>query len=1605
MSTTTSEQGAQRTEAIFALRDRLVRDLKQAKKGKVGSKVSANGEADTSPLDYSAAFNLILEILSTPASALPSAAKGSGVPPTTLVAFEALEHLLKRSQSIIASASSSEIEVETVRNQLSTPLLVTLSTVLYTAWDIHPLSVQAKLKSCLILLLALASPSSLDIPEVSHQLKAKILADPWNNKRSLYSFEALLPHHDLEYFADFSVRPDVDLKEGIVRRIVEGILASEDMAPVAGRVGVSWVEKCWERQRKDGDDESSRFWIRPVLEACRLPGGAKARGNICIYFIAPICAKRPQAFRELLAEGGYLFERGEENVGQLGDEDLEAALAFLRVGNSLSLVQLDSATSTTNSSAKIDLPVSILETSLTRLSPSLRIDALSLLVTSSSNALPFPPSSLQLLRTFYTYSLGDEEGDVRMQTIGLTGKLLLRLRDSAWKAQRTANKGKDGAQEAQEYVESVKEWIEWWFELIVEKNLNPARPYRIKMNSLRMLDLAFQARIDSDYRLDSEGDSKKGGDGNKRDTTNGYSTYRKTASTQTPMFSVKSRPQVQKETKGDATLIVEEDPWPFKIRLATAETTQVLLRQLLSTYTSARAVCISTLERFPSPLPGYEGVEGNEKAKRELLLPALRMIRSGREADASAGAGILGLVWRKWVLDSVEKGDGSLANWTLGEVGGWVESEATKTGPPGFSFISSLLDLADHELSIYSSNLAQAASTIPMHGTILALRHLFISVPPSSYQTLSTPEELRALFRRALDTVKRVWEVTEPILAARGLEDPVEEGEADTEEARAIRIERSLANLELADDVEEDADLPEAEGMGGPQYRVILSACWRSIKEASELVETLLRLPSELGSTAFQAVWNYDEICEMGELFADWLRRIRHRGASMSLHPCYSRTAGVLLVAGKEWNEAGELPAKWLNHHLDSIVSSRISFTRRSAAIPYLLVGLLTTILPSSRSTFEAGFTRLFEIAESTSTDISDESRVHAMNTLRTAFLDAKCAGAIGPFVERAFLLSISLFWSTNWILRNVAMMLFASLITRAFNAKRTNLDRDYVSLGKRMTIDDFFGRYPNLKDVLREELARGWQQSLREAATSSLQSSIFAILMLFSLLQTPNPVESTTSDPIAALTEPIIPLVTACSASRVWKIRDAASDALTGLIAPSRVPEYCEKILLELERDHSTLDKNELHGKIGQILRLLRGVPPLSPEAEAPVANAYIRLATTLLSPSQSPDSSSFRPTQPFAVLSSFLLIALYLPSTLSSPLSPIYAFASSSLTQADAWSPSTYHVPSAEEFLRSCWQVLSKATTLLEYKLALVEAALQGRSIEVKREALAQLAILSEEDPSSINRIQHPLLTCLLSAHQAGDVRVAVAEILQSSTTTENKSFAEVESLNRNTTDVPLREALMSVLAGMARSEPERDSVLQMIERWSRISESVDSREASALALVTLRSSLDETPLSPAQEARFLLCAVRLLQDDDAETRDLAYKAARSKLVEGKAVEAIVRTGGDPLRSLILRDEELQFEEDLENLSNPSSLMFTIEKPNICRDDFLLPTISLSLSKRLDSEVVNRRSKALKNTIQTARGLESGPLGRDGNELVCRWVTPLEWELDLSGQQLVDA
>lgn len=727
--------------------------------------------------------------------------------------------LMRRAQAVVTGRSHAD-EVSQLRDLFTPNFLNALVSDLYAAWEIQNSPTQVKMRAALDAVLGIAASSGLDLPSVFSHLRDMLVVDPPDRKRHLHILDVLLKYGTVEVFAAFApANRTGDVEANVLRYFLRTITLSEELAQLAGKVVVSWVSKCWDATAA----ERPESWTVPTLEACRL--GSKELQKISTYVFPGLFARRKAAFRELLRACG-----GPEIEDALGvpqnEADLAIALEVVKVGNALNLVASEAGP--VSDPLKIPFPTGLLKTCLLRASPSLRSAALSVLVLSSSSSVQLPAASFPLLTDFFKYSLGEEDAEFRMHLSHLTGRLLLRLRDSSLKAQRTADKGKDGATAAAHYVETVQQWSTWLLDLVSRVNLNPARPFRLKLNSLRILDHALQARVDLRYRV-----------GDLDASITGYSSYRRAATTSISLFQLKHRQVEQRaqavsgdsssESSRPATPVDTshaESGWPFAIDLVNPNVTQTLLRQLSSTYTALRFLVISTLERFPSPLPGYEGPHGAERAQQELLAPALRMIRSGREAEASAGASVVGLVWRKWVLEDLRSAAGSASpRRTLGYVGGWQEGMETAQGPAGFAYISSLLDLADHQLEQYAADLATAAASAPMHGTLLALRHLLISIPKTAYGALSGPEPRRALFHRILAVIRRVWEVTSPVLAASGPGD-----EADNEEARALRFSTEANGAPGASAGADDDDA--ADGSGGPQYKIILNACWRAMKEA-----------------------------------------------------------------------------------------------------------------------------------------------------------------------------------------------------------------------------------------------------------------------------------------------------------------------------------------------------------------------------------------------------------------------------------------------------------------------------------------------------------------------------------------------------------------------------------------------------------------------------------------------------------------------------------------------------------------------------------------------------------------------------------------------------
>lgn len=87
----------------------------------------------------------------------------------------------------------------------------------------------------------------------------------------------------------------------------------------------------------------------------------------------------------------------------------------------------------------------------------------------------------------------------------------------------------------------------------------------------------------------------------------------------------------------------------------------------------------------------------------------------------------------------------------------------------------------------------------------------------------------------------------------------------------------------------------------------------------------------------------------------------------------------------------------------------------------------------------------------------------------------------------------------------------------------------------------------------------------------------------------------------------------------------------------------------------------------------------------------------------------------------------------------------------------------------------------------------------------------------------------------------------------------------------------------------------------------QSVESRESTALALVAFSRSVASNALSARLGPNYKQLLARLLQDDDVVVRGHARDAYGSRLIEAKAVEEILKSGGQDLRDALLREEEV--------------------------------------------------------------------------------------------------
>ncbi|PYH94631.1 HEAT repeat protein [Aspergillus ellipticus CBS 707.79] len=315
-----------------------------------------------------------------------------------------------------------------------------------------------------------------------------------------------------------------------------------------------------------------------------------------------------------------------------------------------------------------------------------------------------------------------------------------------------------------------------------------------------------------------------------------------------------------------------------------------------------------------------------------------------------------------------------------------------------YMVVDTLLKKLEQKLSLHGGLFNSSMRDAPLHGYVSALR--YIVATPDFYTLVShgqpAHDNWKSIHSRIVQVCDRIWNGVKPVLC---IDSP--EGHTD-------------------DPIEE---------LGvGPKD--ILSYSWRALRESSLLLHATIsnKTYGPQGDSEF-TVGHFEKI---GTVSFTQLAELRHRGAFSTVSQTFATCCQRCGQSSSP--EIAALPSRWYQEAKKIIFESASKLTRRSAGLPALVAGILSS--NARGPLFQSVIKDLHEISHLPAEH--DKSRqdmplpqVHAMNCLKDIFTNTKLGPHTEPFIMPALRLSAERLGSPIWALRNSGLMLFRALLTR----------------------------------------------------------------------------------------------------------------------------------------------------------------------------------------------------------------------------------------------------------------------------------------------------------------------------------------------------------------------------------------------------------------------------------------------------------------------------------------------------------------------------------------------------------------------------------------------
>ena len=533
-------------------------------------------------------------------------------------------------------------------------------------------------------------------------------------------------------------------------------------------------------------------------------------------------------------------------------------------------------------------------------------------------------------------------------------------------------------------------------------------------------------------------------------------------------------------------------------------------------------------------------------------------------------------------------------------------------------------------------NLIKASEEGPMYGTLYCIRTIlefFLNSSLSKHQA----KEIKVWILQLIEILSNL-----SVIVAKVVNNDSPEG----------HLPMDFTTASLNDN--------EALNYSSASSQKLLLCAWRTSKEVSLLFGNIAMYNNKLNEVDFDNQTLKKVQGVLGNYFSNHLSEVKHRGAFEQAYVgfcnfCKSLWKNVyasnIIVYEPENNERSHNfinPAELLQNIIQnlklngdtwidkeatldrkskqSIKPKELCITRRSAGVPYLIQGIITT--NPNHKLLEYVFNELFKLVKSCTptgpspnhAKISNEnnaveSTIHACNILRVIYRDSSLGDDVLPFVAEGVILAINGFKARLWPVRNSATLLFSALMTRIFGVKKSKTELSKKNL---MTSRSFFIRFPPLYTFLLEEVTNAANQiqsskllnnpQVIPSINPAMENSLFPILLILAKLQPPPSSESDTYHQISAFLPPLL----ICCGSAIYKVRELASKAYVTLSTPEqgietsftncvqRAYSLLEKSMCYVSDEMEITQHNLFHGYLFMALNMLHKCKDIEVKAKS---------------------------------------------------------------------------------------------------------------------------------------------------------------------------------------------------------------------------------------------------------------------------------------------------------------------------------------------------------------------------------------------------------------------